>query len=348
MASEDKFKYRHTLTLPSADHYFVDDVLDLISNVKFPCSHPDPAENIFQLSGTLKHTNTEQNNDNIVKTATHNRNEIINESYSADRGENLGLIQTTICDQCLGMRLEHKKYLIKRLLKSVNERKFELWNIYKERVLSPPRPANRHFLEEPDYTTDNFQPPIDYKDPVWWARMALIEKYDVIAFCDSERIKVVFESDISETDSNTLHPNKIPYFSETPHKPESNLNKNQQPPSTLQDSKKQSSDAVERTTNISGEDYTKDSPPGKLPRTLIGQLAIQVAWEIEKELGRPATVTEVIARLQNFVTTKRHSDIISIIPQGVEWITSSCDEKEYKKDACRHTLKTWHKSRKIK
>lgn len=91
---------------------------------------------------------------------------------------------------------------------------------------------------------------------------------------------------------------------------------------------------------------TKDKPPGITEGMVaITKLAISAAWQIECSIGRKASAKEVIKMLQEWVDSKKYEDLIYKIPNGVTWMTSAPDEKKYDIDACRATLKSWHKNR---
>ena len=99
----------------------------------------------------------------------------------------------------------------------------------------------------------------------------------------------------------------------------------------------------EQATPISNEN--KEPPCITDGMVTITKLAITAAWEIECEIKRIATVTEVIKRLQEWVANKNYPDLIEIIPHGVKWMTTAPDEKAYDVEACRKTLRAWHKNR---
>jgi len=86
-----------------------------------------------------------------------------------------------------------------------------------------------------------------------------------------------------------------------------------------------------------------DNPPGKMPRTAIGKLAIKAAWEIEQETKQRATVNEVIAKLKAWVNEEEA--LCNIIKNGVSWQTTGLKVKDFDIDACSKALKTWHSSR---
>jgi hypothetical protein len=127
-------------------------------------------------------------------------------------------------------RNEFKAYLIERLLKSVIEGKFELWDSYLKKVVAPPiknsgrstevlaeslkpspvntfwqflsktfsRPPEPSFiqaLENPAIVPHNRISRIGYKEDLWWARMTSILKPDLVKFCNDERILVTFEGE---------------------------------------------------------------------------------------------------------------------------------------------------------
>lgn len=97
-------------------------------------------------------------------------------------------------------------------------------------------------------------------------------------------------------------------------------------------------DAIDITTN-----QVTEQTPGKIPNTEIGKLAIKAAWQIECELGRKASMNEVMKRLQAWVG--KEEALIEIIPRGVKWLTLGLVEKNYYKFACSKTLKLWNISR---
>ena len=131
-----------------------------------------------------------------------------------------------------------KEELIERLLKSVVERKFELWDISLNRVAAPPAnesskstnvlsnsrklspvKASLQFLSktfsrppEPDFIKALENPPTvshirrsrqDYKTTFWWARMTFIYKSDLVKFCRYQRILATFEDENEKTTEQT-------------------------------------------------------------------------------------------------------------------------------------------------
>lgn len=93
-----------------------------------------------------------------------------------------------------------------------------------------------------------------------------------------------------------------------------------------------------------GDEFkNNDAPPGKMPNTGIGKLAIKAAWQIECASGRCALVDEVIKMLQEWVKTE--PELLDVIKNGVKWQTQGLKSKPYDIDACSKTLETWHKSR---
>jgi hypothetical protein len=85
--------------------------------------------------------------------------------------------------------------------------------------------------------------------------------------------------------------------------------------------------------------------PGKIPRTGIGKLVIEAAWQIECDKKRTASAMEVMAQLQEWadagdmlVTSRKDK-------HGVDWHTSKGKSKLYDSEACGKALSTWKKSR---
>jgi hypothetical protein len=89
-----------------------------------------------------------------------------------------------------------------------------------------------------------------------------------------------------------------------------------------------------------------EPPPGKMPKVAIRKLTIEAAWGIEVETGRTATASAVIERLHKWVDDRKEGCLISKTKHGVTWMTTKCVDKPYDLEACRKTLKDWHKTRK--
>jgi hypothetical protein len=117
------------------------DVLNAISEIKNPCNHhPSPTVELTTSS----------------KAA-------LAECKSGDN----------VCSQCAYFREEEKMYLIQRLLTSVVERKFDLWNSFADKVKKPPIS----------------------NDAYVWAVTAFIYRSDLIKFCRSEKILITIENE---------------------------------------------------------------------------------------------------------------------------------------------------------
>ena len=89
----------------------------------------------------------------------------------------------------------------------------------------------------------------------------------------------------------------------------------------------------------------KSKPPGKMPNTTIGKLAILAAWEIECETLEIAEPPKVIERLQAWVTIKKYPALVESTPHGVKWETTTYKKKEFTLEACQKALGTWNMSR---
>lgn len=91
-----------------------------------------------------------------------------------------------------------------------------------------------------------------------------------------------------------------------------------------------------------------NKPPGKMPRTEVGQLTVEAAWEIECESGERTTADIVMNRLQMWANAKpnNHPALVKSIPYGVVWATKKeRKEKNYMIDHCGTHLTEWYKSR---
>lgn len=86
-----------------------------------------------------------------------------------------------------------------------------------------------------------------------------------------------------------------------------------------------------------------DSPPGKMPNTNIGKLAVKAAWQIECSTGQQATANKVIKMLQSWV--ENEPVLLETLPHGVTWTTTKGKVKPFDVEACAKALDTWYKSR---
>jgi predicted DNA-binding transcriptional regulator AlpA len=134
----------------------------------------------------------------------------------------------------------YKNYLIERLLEAVVEKKFELRDVYLEKVVAPPiniasgsteispdspkqslvkslwRFLNKTFTRPPEpafvsvletpspHVIRSYSRPV-YKTDLWWARMTYILKRDLVEFCSGQCIRVKFEAkgEQKESQGNT-------------------------------------------------------------------------------------------------------------------------------------------------
>lgn len=106
-----------------------------------------------------------------------------------------------------------------------------------------------------------------------------------------------------------------------------------------------------KTTSASPEQLNSPSdmpPPCMGSLNSINELAVKVAWKIEKETGVvPVKPKLVIAKLRDMVTTKdpKYSFLKSLSEHGVNWATTTHKESEYDIGACAATLRRWYKRR---
>ena len=85
-----------------------------------------------------------------------------------------------------------------------------------------------------------------------------------------------------------------------------------------------------------------DNPPGKMPNIAICKLAINAAWQIECETGRPARAVEVIKKLQSWV--EQEDVLLEKFKGGVLWQTNLGNPKEFDIEACSKALRRWRKT----
>lgn len=88
--------------------------------------------------------------------------------------------------------------------------------------------------------------------------------------------------------------------------------------------------------------------PGTLPKTANGRLGVQAAWEIELELGRPATAKEAMTRLREWARLGEKPETLKEEGKdgrSVVWITNKRAERNYAIEAFEKTLEKWHASR---
>lgn len=88
---------------------------------------------------------------------------------------------------------------------------------------------------------------------------------------------------------------------------------------------------------------TSDNPPGKMPQTAIGKLAVKASFAIERDTSKQATAKQTIERLQSWV--EYEPILAKVIPHGVIWVTSRGVEKPYDVQTCAVALKKWNASR---
>jgi hypothetical protein len=88
-------------------------------------------------------------------------------------------------------------------------------------------------------------------------------------------------------------------------------------------------------------------PPGKTPRTAIGQLVVEAAWEIEQEKGGAATDRETLARLQKWANDGTKAETLETKPSpgGVYWINGKAKRTYYTLTALQKALQRWRTSR---
>jgi len=89
--------------------------------------------------------------------------------------------------------------------------------------------------------------------------------------------------------------------------------------------------------------------PGKVPKTGASRVAVEAAWELERETGHRPTARNVIERMAQWVESgDKHPDIlISYKPEkrAIIWLTTTSKENEFDVNACSKALLRWHKSR---
>lgn len=88
--------------------------------------------------------------------------------------------------------------------------------------------------------------------------------------------------------------------------------------------------------------------PGKMPRTAMGKLAIEAAWQSELRTKRAATAKQVMKLLQEWADDgKEPENLLKSDKQNnaVIWITGKRVSKIFGIEACGKALETWQKSR---
>ena len=179
--------------------------------------------------------------------------------------------------------------------------------------------------------------------------MSWIQKFDLIKFCEDEGIKALFEGDEAEEIKATTE------VQDTEVKPS--------------DRKFCEDDEIQALVNddaavieVTTDDKTQDvghantrkagsgKPPGKMPLRSMGNLAVEIAWEIECKTGQRATVKEVMETLQLWASEVRNKTLDGLngsgkTLDGVRWVTVKGKSVPYTTEACLKTLKTWNESR---
>ncbi len=102
---------------------------------------------------------------------------------------------------------------------------------------------------------------------------------------------------------------------------------------------------ITQSARFTTKQMGNDLAPGKLPKTAIGKLAVEAAWEIERETVKIASALAVMERLRAWVEKREGDCLTGKTKHGVTWMTTKFVEKTYDLEACRKTLKTWHESR---
>ncbi|MDA8120303.1 MAG: hypothetical protein M0Z85_09775 [Gammaproteobacteria bacterium] len=109
------------------------------------------------------------------------------------------------------------------------------------------------------------------------------------------------------------------------------------------------SDASETGREVGSQQVTArpQGPPGKTPRTAIGRLVVEAAWEIEQEKGGAATDRETLARLQKWANAGTKAETLETNPSpgGVYWINGKAKRTYYRLTAIQKTLQRWRTSR---
>lgn len=91
-----------------------------------------------------------------------------------------------------------------------------------------------------------------------------------------------------------------------------------------------------------------NSVPGKMPRTAVGKLAIEAAWQTELNTKRAATAKQVMKLLQEWADDgKKPGTLLKSDKQksAVSWTTGKGKEKRFDIETCGKALETWQKSR---
>lgn len=86
-----------------------------------------------------------------------------------------------------------------------------------------------------------------------------------------------------------------------------------------------------------------DTTPGKMPNTGIGKLAVKVAYQIEKDCGKPATANQVMNKLYELID--KEPILKEKIPYGIKWITTNHTEACFYIEACGKVLTKWNLTR---
>ena len=89
--------------------------------------------------------------------------------------------------------------------------------------------------------------------------------------------------------------------------------------------------------------------PGKIPPTGASRVAVEAAWELERESGRRPDARKVIERMAQWVESgDKHPDILiaySREKRAIIWLTTASKEREFDVNACSKALCRWHQSR---
>lgn len=180
MGTNEDFEYRCTVVLPTANSYFVNDLLNLLSfAVRNRDRHQPPptSEPFVSRWNAQSHTYSAQETSErpSITRFPPQADTILQSSLAPEQS-------TPIWDERTS---QLKISLTQRLYKAACNREIELWTPLCETVKEPP--------DNPD-------------DIIYWATMASIFKTDLLKFCEKERVKVEFDVEDAHGDSEDSLP----------------------------------------------------------------------------------------------------------------------------------------------
>lgn len=180
--------YKFTLLFPFAESYSVDDILDFISVIQYPCLHhldsrPAPTALVHPDSKNITILPTKWN----ISPTSHQVASISMENAAYHRDT------SPVCNACKQARILAKQYLAKRLHEAVTSNMFEIWYLPRKQVIPPPQlvATAEGSKSGPPFLSDD--PRLRSSSLDGWILGASLYRNDLETFCTCEKLEFAFE-----------------------------------------------------------------------------------------------------------------------------------------------------------